>query len=272
MTPLHILACSSVHDLEVYRLIVENYPANLITEDRWGALPLLYAFWGAAPAEIIQFLLGSYHSLYPDHVFDWTMMVETMGRCDTPKESIENLLSVKQMHFPDQTIDWEYLLDKFSSSSHHSFGVPFRERMQFLVMCGLSESVEALAFKVWRDHIEKMVHSAEFKYNYLSSNQAILGTIQAKVAHFDDEYPRLKEITSILELALWKSRMNASHLQKKIKTDESSMRRQHRITCGADVIIRHVLSYIITVADEESDSNVETDSYASSDDESSNSM
>ena len=44
MTPLHILTCSSVHDIELYRLIVENYPANLITEDRWGALPLLYAF------------------------------------------------------------------------------------------------------------------------------------------------------------------------------------------------------------------------------------
>jgi hypothetical protein len=57
MTTLHILACSSVHDLELYRVIVEKYPANLITNDRWGALPLLYAFWGAAPAEIIEFLL-----------------------------------------------------------------------------------------------------------------------------------------------------------------------------------------------------------------------
>jgi hypothetical protein len=55
MTPLHILACSSVHNLEVYRLIVEKYPANLITVDRWGALPLLYAFWGAAPVEVIEF-------------------------------------------------------------------------------------------------------------------------------------------------------------------------------------------------------------------------
>jgi hypothetical protein len=42
MTPLHILTCSSVHDIEVYRVIIEKYPANLITEDRWGALPLLY--------------------------------------------------------------------------------------------------------------------------------------------------------------------------------------------------------------------------------------
>jgi hypothetical protein len=38
MTPLHILMCSSVHDLEVYRVIIEKYPANLITEDSWGAL------------------------------------------------------------------------------------------------------------------------------------------------------------------------------------------------------------------------------------------
>jgi hypothetical protein len=131
MTPLHILACSSIHDLELYRVIVEKYPTNLITEDRWGALPLLYAFWGAAPAEIIQFLLESYHSLYPGHIFNWTMMVETMGRCDTPKESIENLLCVNQMHFPSQPIIWEYLLDKFAQPSNVSFyGAPFQEQIR----------------------------------------------------------------------------------------------------------------------------------------------
>jgi hypothetical protein len=31
-------------------MIVENYLTNLITEDIWGALPLLYAFWGGAPS------------------------------------------------------------------------------------------------------------------------------------------------------------------------------------------------------------------------------
>jgi hypothetical protein len=139
MTPLHILACSSVHNLEVYRLIVEKYPANLITEDRWGALPLLYAFWGAAPAEIIQFLLNSYQLLYPDYVFNWTMMVETMGRCDTPKTNIENLLCVKQMYFPEQPLDWDHLLDNFASQSHISLYTVFGERMQFLSICGMSE-------------------------------------------------------------------------------------------------------------------------------------
>jgi len=38
----------------------------------------------------------------------------------------------------------------------------------------------------------------------------------------------------------------ATHCQKKIKTDESSIRRQCHITCGADIVIRHVLPHLIT--------------------------
>jgi hypothetical protein len=253
MTPLHILTCSSVHDLEMCRLIVQEYPTNLITEDRWGALPLLYAFWGAAPDEIIQFLLESYTSLYPRYVFNWTMMVETMGRTDTPKENIENLLSVKQMHYPEQPIDWEYLLDKFTQPSQFSFQSPFKERMQFLFMWGMSTGVQALAFQVWRDHIIDMIHTANFQCNG-NNNQNILGIIQAKVAQFEDDLPKLKEATSILELAIWKMKINekshqdmATQSQKKVKTDESSIRRQSRITCGADCIIRHVLPFVISV-------------------------
>ena len=253
MTPLHILACSSVHDLELYRVIVEKYSMNLITEDRWGALPLLYAFWGAAPTEIIEFLLKSYQSLYPGHAFNWTMMVETMGRCDTPKEIIENLLCVRQMHFPEQPLDWEYLLNKFAQPSNCNFhGAPFQECMQFLFICGMSERVEALAFKVWRDHISHMIRTAVFNWN--GNNSDILREIRSKLDHFEDELPQLKEVTTILELALWKMRMNEkipeekpSHGHKKVKTDKSSIRRQCRVTCGADVVIRLVLPYLITV-------------------------
>jgi hypothetical protein len=177
MTPLHILTCSTVHDLELYHVIVENYPTNLITEDRWGALPLLYAFWGAAPNEIIQFLLESYQTLHPGYEFNWTMMVETMGRCDTPKERIENLLHVRQMHFPDQSLDWEYLLAVFASPLHIPFPrAPFQERMQFIFKCGLSDRVEALAFKVWRDHITNMIQTSNFEYN--NDNSIILYRIQ----------------------------------------------------------------------------------------------
>ena len=257
MTPLHILACSSVHDLELYRVIVENYPTNLITEDRWGALPLLYEFWGAAPNEIIHYLVKSYQSLYPNHVLNWTMMVETMGRCDTPKECIENLLRVKQVFFPEQPIDWEYLLDFFAEPSNCNFhGAPFQERMQFLVMCGMLSRVEALAFKLWRDHITNMIQTADYKWR--RDNSTILRGIQDKLAHFENELPKLEEATTILELALWKTRLDEDGHKsetiprlKKVKPDVSDIRRQCQVTCGADIIIRLVLPFLITAVDKE---------------------
>ena len=81
--------------------------------------------------------------------------------------------------------------------------------------------------------------------------------IQAKIAHFEGEYLNLKNVTTVLELVLWKLMVNenipqeeATRYQKKIKTDESSKRRQCCITCRADVIIRHVLPFLISVPDE----------------------
>jgi hypothetical protein len=245
-------------------VIIDNYPTNLITEDRWGALPLLYAFWGNAPAEIIQFLLDSYQSLYPSHEFNWTMMVETIGRCDTPKERIENLLHVKQIHFPEQSIDWVYLLNKFSNPTHFSFDSFFKERVQFLVMC--ADRVQALAFKVWRDHITDMIQTSNFKFsgdNWNNFNSVILHGIKDKLAHFEEELPKLKQVTSILELALWKMKINekshqdmATHCQKKIKADDLSIRSQYRVACEADVVISHVLPYLLmqSALDDDSDS------------------
>jgi hypothetical protein len=241
MTPLHILTCSSVHDLELYRVIIDNYPANLIIEDRWGALPLLYAFWGGAQAEVIQFLLKSYQSLYSDHVFNWTMMVETMGRCDTPTERIDNLLHVQQTLFPEQPIDWEYLLDKFAEPSECSFpGRSFLERMRFLFMCGLSSRVEALAFKLWRDFVTNMICTSTFDMR--QDNSVILHEIRCKLVHFDGKLLNLKEVTTILELALWK--MNKNDHQD-MATHDSNIQSQDRVTCGADVVIGHVLPFLI---------------------------
>jgi len=46
MTPLHTLVCSSVHNLALYRVIIEKYPTNLITEDRWGHCQCCMHFGG----------------------------------------------------------------------------------------------------------------------------------------------------------------------------------------------------------------------------------
>ena len=173
-----------------------------------------------------------------------------------PKESIENLLCVKQMHFTEQPINWEYLLDKFAYSSRFCLQSTFIERMRFLFKCGLSSRVEALAFKVWRDCVTNMIHTAVSVYN--GDNHSILHGIQRRITHFQDEFPKLKEATTILELALWKVRMTEIKIihhevmyrcHNKVKTEESSIRSQCRATCGASVIIEHVLPFLITAED-----------------------
>jgi hypothetical protein len=161
------------------------------------------------------------------------------------------------MHYPDQPIDWEYLLDEFASPSRISFEeAPFQERMRFLFMCGMLSRVEALPYKLWRDHITTMIQTANFQYN--RDNSVVLHDIREKIAYFEDEFPKLEEATTILELALWNMKMNenshkreTTHSPKKFKTDVSDVRRQCRVTCGADIFIRLVLPFLITAVVEE---------------------
>ena len=81
----------------------------MIVEDKWGATPLLYALWGDAPSEIIQFLVNSYQSHYPDHEFDWNDMLLTLGRRDAPRTGIRNLLDVQQTLTPGYNINWDQI-------------------------------------------------------------------------------------------------------------------------------------------------------------------
>ena len=84
MTPLHILACSKKQRLKLYQMLIENHPENLITKDKWGGLPLLYAVWGRAPVGIIQFLVDSHKLNFPHHELNWETMVKTLAMTSAP--------------------------------------------------------------------------------------------------------------------------------------------------------------------------------------------
>jgi len=116
MTPLHILSCSSAQNLELYQILVDKYPYNLITEDSWGAVPLLYAVLGNASSNVVQFLVESYQSIYPAYELNWNTMVEKLGRVNAPLGVIQSLLDIQKDSFPEQTIDWERVLEKLAKS------------------------------------------------------------------------------------------------------------------------------------------------------------
>ena len=84
----------------------------------------------------------------------------------------------------------------------------------------MSTRVEALAFKVWRDYVTNMIQAATFDYS--RDNLYIISRIREKVAHFEDKLPKLKDImTILLELALWKLRMNENLLKQLITKRKS---------------------------------------------------
>ena len=107
MTPLHILACSTKQSLDLYQLIIANNPNSLIIEDEWGCPPLLYAIWGDAPKEIMQFLIVSQKSAFSDHVYDWDKMIENSCRSGVSLDTVQLILGTHQAFFSEQSVNWQ---------------------------------------------------------------------------------------------------------------------------------------------------------------------
>ena len=241
MTPLHILACSTVYHLELYRVLIEKYPDNLITEDRWGTVPLFYAVWGNAPSEIVQFLVESYKSIYPNYKFDWTGMITTLGERCAPESSIKSLLDLQKVSFTVQKIDWDKVLNTVANVKSS-----LRATYQLLVENSMSTRVDAIGLKLWRDDMAEMMAEPIPRKQ---SNGDWLEEVKSKLSHYEAEYHNLKEATSFLELAVWKIKLDELNCQrlgkKRRKIEDSDLRNQCRISCGADIVIEHVLNYLI---------------------------
>ena len=240
MTPLHILACSTVQNLELYRVLIEKYPENLVVEDKWGASPLFYALLGNAPNEVLQLLADSYRALYPCYDLKWTEMLETLGKVSSPLYVFQKLLDLQQASFSQQNIEWDSLLG--DNLLHTMPPMQFR----LIVLRSIKQRINAIGVKQWRDVI--------LGYKEID-NSTFLPTIRSKLANYEAEYHKLKEATSVLELVLWKKQINEANFtnqttgrgrkSKRVKVDDSGIRNQCRVNCGADVIIENVLPYLL---------------------------
>ena len=159
MTPLHILACSTVQNFKLYQVLVTNYPDSLITEDRWGALPLLYAIWGNAPRDVVQFLAESYQSIHPNYQLNWPKIVETLGLGDRHckagnfhnKKNIQNLIVLQKNSFPDQSIDWAATLEAICSTP--GYGRTSDDTFRFIIQCSILSRVNSIGIRQFRTAI-----------------------------------------------------------------------------------------------------------------------
>ena len=252
MTPLHILACSTVQNVELYRVLIAKYPENIVTEDSWGALPLLYAVWGGAPNEIVQFLAESYLSLYPSYDLNWTGMFISLSQRNVQRDVVKSLLDLRQNFFPNQHIDWNTLLSNLHECGDTETRGTLDETFRFLVKCSIREMIHMIGLKQFREEMVEFVERGDINYigSWEDARRVFVREVNSKLDHYKSQYLRLKEATALLELAMWKNEINDSSREKnrpnkKRKIVESDLRQQCRISSGADVVVAGVLPYLL---------------------------
>ena len=108
--------------------------------------------------------------------------------------------------------------------------------------------MKAIGVKYWRDELSNIEYPERTSTETLEQVRLVFrAEVWAKLVQYETEYHNLKEATTILELVLWKHKMGNSSNQggKKRKVDESNVREHCRFCCGADIVIQHVLQYLL---------------------------
>jgi len=244
MTSLHILACSTNPTIEMYRLLIDKFPETLIMKDKWGDIPLLYAVWCNASTEVLDLLVKSYKTLHPDYEINWKDMLLTLTKANVPLANIQRLINAQQSSFSNQKYDIQAIVMKLAiyDTSQASLRKPFTsvDIVQYLLQISISKRLDSLGISKWRKDLENCIKSLPDKAkNREDDTKAVYDRLVV--------YESIKEGTSVLELALWKAKIDNSSRNKRAKVDgEVSYRDQCRVNSGADIVIRNVLPYLVS--------------------------
>mmetsp|Transcript_573 Transcript_573/g.1132 ORF Transcript_573/g.1132 Transcript_573/m.1132 type:complete len:264 (+) Transcript_573:1-792(+) len=241
--------------------------------------------------EIVQRLLQTQQTFFPEHSINWQMvsrellvgclvgcdsyerfssiwsrMMEAFSASQAHQELIQSLLEIQQSFFPDQNnTNWQIVCEELVrplkgwwQPEPSDPELPKNTSLKIfrsLVMCSIAERLNAVGVRKWRmkwlmyiENLAKRGHS--MRYHELVPH---FDSVHLKLVTYEQEFSQLKDAMSLLELAIWKSKLDESvpmmqynNAGKKRKTnDHFDMKRQCRIRCGAGVILPNVLPYLI---------------------------
>ena len=126
---------------------------------------------------------------------------------------------------------------------------------------GIHETISSLHLESWRNEMLEEIDSINQTLPNIRENektQAIqrwIARVFGRIEHYKSEHEALvKEAMTLLELALWKTKLlteadekkyNVNEVTKKAKIGaENAARREHRVTCGANIVIKNVLPFL----------------------------
>ena len=123
---------------------------------------------------------------------------------------------------------------------------------------GIHETVASLHMESWRTEMITEINRINNVLPYTTAREKTneirqwMESVLDKMDHLKAEHCRyVKEGITLLELALWKAKLGeneeyaAEMSSKKAKEDAESYRREKRITCGADMVIKNVLPFLL---------------------------
>ena len=220
-----------------------------------------------ASIEMIKLILDSQQAKIHKHGIDWqklawSLTVNCLVRCNNheqnfikmweamltaitstawaDEELLQSLAEVKQKFFPEEhNTNWQMVCEEFVKLKGWWVD-PYKSvyTFHFLVKYRIPERLSVIRVESWRTDIEVMLkESSRFDI------------INDKLVSYEREYCslmlQLKDATTLLDLALWKSKLCQDTTVD--GHDDDSLRQQCLITSGADVVMPNILSFFIDV-------------------------
>jgi len=124
---------------------------------------------------------------------------------------------------------------------------------------GVHETVSSLHMKRWRNDMTKDINQINVTLPRIPSAQKTnvirwwLQSVHSRIEHYKTKHIQvLKEATVLLELALWKAKLDDDEggddsleaPTKKVKIDVGRARNERRVTSGANIVIKNVLPFL----------------------------
>ena len=170
-------------------------------------------------------------------------MLLSMAKADAPLAKIQKLVTTQQHSFPDEEYDMQDLVRKLarSNATQASLHQPFTtgETFRYLLRVSITKRLDSLDISKWRIDLE---NSMSILSGFNASNREVdTRAVHDRLA----AYESIKEGTSVLELALWKAKIDAGHIKRAKVDSDVSYKEQCRVNSGADIVIRNVLPYLL---------------------------
>jgi hypothetical protein len=128
---------------------------------------------------------------------------------------------------------------------------------------GIHKTVSSLLLNSWRNEMNDEIVGINrdlrntYSHGKTAAIQRWMERVLERITHYKlEHHALLKEFTTLLELALWKIKLgeefgealskedNESNATKKVRIDIKAARQEHRITSGANIVIKNVLPFL----------------------------